>query len=314
MKCLVVHTPHAMKGKVNEYKNYIKTTLEQKFEVVDFLESAYREHTPIIASSACGIYDCIVALGGDGTLNEVINGIAEKENKPTIGFLPLGTVNDLARSLKIPRKLDKALRVIIDGHTFKHDIFKANDKYGIYVLAAGLLTSCSYITVQENKKRYGWYAYAFEALKELFRKHRLKMKLTCDDKTVFEGHYAFVLLANSNSVAGMNVNKNADLNDGFIDVVLLRQFSFLKITNLISILRLVKVFLFKIKKIKNTKFFAHIQAKEILIENYSNSNLNLDGEYGGNAAKINLKMLKEEVEIFAPQKNKSIKKHLTKKF
>ena len=313
MKCLVVHTPHAMKGKVEHYKQHIKKTLNQKFEVVDFLESKYREHTPLIASSACGVYDCVIALGGDGTLNEVINGIAEKENKPIVGFLPCGTVNDLARSLKIPRKLDKALKVITDGYTFKHDIFKANDKYGIYVLTAGLLTSCSYIAGQENKRRYGWYAYAYEAIKELFRKHRLKMKLTCDNKTVFDGHFAFVLLANSNSVAGMNVNKNADLNDGVIDVGLLRQFKFFKITNLISLIRLVKVFLFKIKKIKNTKFFAHIEAKEILIENYSNSKLNLDGEYGGNSSSITLKMLKEEIEIFAPLKNKSIKKHLVKK-
>ncbi|MDD4211377.1 MAG: diacylglycerol kinase family lipid kinase [Clostridia bacterium] len=300
MKCLIIYTPHAMKGQVKKYKQQIRTTLKQKFKVVDFLESKYTTNTSDIASSACGIYDCVIALGGDGTFNEVINGIAEKENKPVLAFLPCGTVNDLARSLKIPRKLDAALKVILDGHTFKHDIFKINNRYGIYVVAAGILTGCSYITGQENKRRFGWYAYAYEALKELFRKNSIRMKITCDKKT-FDGSYAVMLLANSNSVAGINVNKNADLNDGLIDVILLRQFRFMKITNLISALRLIKIFIFKIKKIKNTKYFAHLKASEVTIENYSSSKLNVDGEYGGNDSIIKLKMLKEEIEIFAPK-------------
>lgn len=300
MKCLIIYTPHAMKGQVKKYKQQIRTTLKQKFKVVDFLESKYTTHASDIASSACGIYDCVIALGGDGTFNEVINGIAEKENKPVLAFLPCGTVNDLARSLKIPRKLDAALKVILDGHTFKHDIFKINNRYGIYVVAAGILTGCSYITGQENKRRFGWYAYAYEALKELFRKNSIRMKITCDKKT-FDGSYAVMLLANSNSVAGINVNKNADLNDGLIDVILLRQFRFMKITNLISALRLIKIFIFKIKKIKNTKYFAHLKASEVTIENYSSSKLNVDGEYGGNDSIIKLKMLKEEIEIFAPK-------------
>ena len=100
MKCLIIYTPHAMKGQVKKYKQQIRTTLKQKFKVVDFLESKYTTHASDIASSACGIYDCVIALGGDGTFNEVINGIAEKENKPVLAFLPCGTVNDLARSLK----------------------------------------------------------------------------------------------------------------------------------------------------------------------------------------------------------------------
>ena len=312
MKCLVIHTPHAMKGKVSKYKNQIETTLKQKFEVVDFLESQYRTHTSLIASSACGVYDCVVALGGDGTLNEVINGIAQKEHRPMVAFLPCGTVNDFARSLHIPRKLSSALKVITDGYTFKHDIFAINGRYGIYALAFGILTSCSYVTGQENKRRYGWLAYAYEAVRELFRKNRLRMKITCDKK-IFDGNYAFALFANSNSVAGIPVNQNADLNDGLIDVVLLRQFRFLKITNLISALRLIKIFIFKIKKIKNTKYFAHIKASEITIENYSHSKLNLDGEFGGNDENIKITMLKEEIEIFAPNTNMNIKKYLIKK-
>jgi diacylglycerol kinase (ATP) len=302
-----------MKGKVKKYKQKIKNTLHQKFTTVDFLESKYKHHTSELASSACGIYDCLIALGGDGTFNEVVNGIANKHNKPTIGFLPCGTVNDLARSLGISRRLNKSLKVILDGYTFNHDVFKVNNRYGIYVLAAGILTSCSYLAGQQKKRRFGWYAYAFEALKVMFRKNRLDVEITCDDKT-FEGRFAFLLLANSNSVAGLNVNKNAELNDGYIDVVLLRQFGFLKITNLISALRLLKIFTFKIKKLKNTKYFVRLTAKNIQIKNKSQASFNLDGEYGGNSKNINLSMLKQEVEILVPRTNKNIKPYTVKKF
>lgn len=314
MNCLIIHTPHAMKGNVNKYKTYIKQTLRQRFDEIHFMESKYRHHASVLASDACGVYDCVIALGGDGTFNEVLNGIAEKENKPMVGFLPCGTVNDLARSLGISRKLNKALDVIVEGNTFKHDVFKVNNRYGIYVVAAGILTSCSYITGQETKRRYGWYAYAYEALKELFRKQRMTMKITCDNNQIFEGTFAFMVLSNSNSVAGMNVNKNAQLNDGLVDVVLLRQFSCLKITNLISAIRLIKLFLFKIKSIKTRKYFVHIQAKKVEIQNYTNANLNLDGEFGGNDRVVNLEMLKEEVEIFVPNKNKAVRPYLTKRF
>lgn len=313
MKCVIIHTPHAMKSKIGHYKSYIRDKLFQKFDVVDFWESKYRNHTSILASEACQKYDCIIALGGDGTFNEVLNGIAEKENKPTVGFLPCGTVNDLARSLGISRKLNKALDVILEGKTFKHDVFKVNDRYGIYVVAAGLLTGSSYIAGQENKRRYGWYAYAYEGIKELFRKNRMTMKLECDGQ-IFEGNFAFMFLSNSNSIAGMPVNKNADLNDGLIDVVLMRQFGFLKITNLISVIRLIKLFLLKIKKIKTGKYFVHIRAKNVTVYNYTSAKLNVDGEYGGNENLVNLTMLKEEIEIFVPNKNKKVSPYLIEKF
>jgi diacylglycerol kinase (ATP) len=313
MKCVVIHTPHAMKNKVEQFKPYIKSRLRLKFDVVDFWKSEYRNHTSILAKQACGQYDTIIALGGDGTFNEVLNGIAEQENKPNVGFLPCGTVNDLARSLGISRKLDKALNVILGGNTFKHDVFKINNRYGIYVVAAGLLTGSSYIAGQDNKRRYGWYAYAYEGLKELFRKNRMTMKLECDNE-VFEGNFAFMFLSNSNSIAGMPVNKNADLNDGLIDVVLMRQFQFFKITNLISVIRLVKLFLLKIKKIKTGKYFVHIRAKEVTIHNYTGANMNIDGEFGGNNKLYHLSMLKEEVEIFVPNKNKKVTPYLVNKF
>ena len=175
----------------------------------------------------------------------------------------------------------------------------------MYVVAAGLLTESSYTADQKNKSRFGWLAYMWTAIKKLFIKNRMTMKIECDNE-VFEGNFAFVFLANTNSIAGLPLNKNADLNDGKVDVVLMRQFQFLKITNLISVLRLLKLYILKIKKIKTGKYFVHILAKDVKIHNYTGASINIDGEFGGKDKILNLTTLKEEIGIYVPAKNKRV--------
>ncbi|MGD9901495.1 MAG: diacylglycerol kinase family protein [Spirochaetales bacterium] len=313
MKCAVIYNPYAKKGNFEKNKDLITKALKQKFEVVDFIKSEYNKHTSQIAAFCCGNYDVIVAAGGDGTFNEVVNGIAQKENKPTVAFLPCGTVNDMAHSLGIPKNTEKALDIILNGTAFKHDAFKINDSYGIYVFTAGLFTSCTYKTNQEHKRRFGWFAYAFKGLTELFRLNNLKLEVKVDDKD-YNGNFAFIMLANSNSVAGFNVNKGAALNDGLVDVVLMRQCKILGLTNLITSLRLIKLFLFGIKSFKRSKRVTVLNAKRVSIKNLSQSKFNLDGEFAGKEDEYNIELLKQEIEIFVPGKNPSTKNHLIKKF
>jgi|LGOV01.1.fsa_nt_gb diacylglycerol kinase (ATP) len=313
MKCVVIYNPFAKKGKIKDNKQLIKDTLLQKFEEVDFLESEYNNHTSELAASACGVYDVIVAAGGDGTFNEVVNGIAEKENKPMVAFLPCGTVNDVARSLGIPKNIEGALQVILGGKAFKHDIFKANDRYGVYVLTAGLFSRSTYITDQEKKRKFGWLAYFAQGFKDLFRPNNIRIKITCDNNDSIEDNFAFIMLANSNSVAGFHVNENATLNDGLVDVVLIKQSRILSLTNLFSGLRLVKLFLFRIRSLKNDVRVTHVEAKNVSIKNYSDAEFNMDGELGGKGD-IEFKMLKEEILVFVPDNQDSTKNHLIKVF
>ena len=269
MKCAVIYNPFGKRGTIDEQKDFIEKTLKKKFDTVDFLQTQRPKHASELARSACGIYDVIAIAGGDGTFNEVVNGVAEQENKPALAFLPCGTVNDMARSLSIPKNLKRALSVLLDGNSFKHDVFRVNDGYGIYVLTSGLFTSSTYSTKQHHKRRFGWYAYFAKGFRSLFVPNNLKMTITCDG-VEYDDDYAFVLFANSNSVAGFNVNRGAVLNDGIIDVVLMRQSKFIGLTNLISALRLVMLFVFKIKSLKRDKRTKILQAKHITIKNHSN--------------------------------------------
>ena len=86
-------------------------------------------------------FNLIIAAGGDGTINEVVNGIAPLKHRPKLGIIPAGTTNDYARALKIPRESPiEAAKVIANGKTVKMDIGRANDKYFVNIAAGGLLS------------------------------------------------------------------------------------------------------------------------------------------------------------------------------
>ena len=221
MKCLFVYNPNSGKGKFKKKQDFIVKKLSQKFSVVDVMQTERVGHAKEIAQSACGKYDVLVCAGGDGTLSEVVSGIAEKENRPMIGYLPAGTVNDVAHSLAIPKKLDKALDHIINGKPFAHDIFKAGDHYGIYVCCAGLFTETSYATGQSSKRKLGkLYVYLFA--RKMFTTKSIPIKLTFEGGEI-ETSCAMLLIANSRCVASFPVNKKASLQDGLVDIVLVKE-------------------------------------------------------------------------------------------
>ena len=97
----------------------------KKFDEVACLATTKAGDAGLYAKEACGYYDVLVVSGGDGTVNEVINAIADMPNRPQIGYIPTGTTNDLAHSLGIPKDLKKAMKIILDGHYVNHDIFQS---------------------------------------------------------------------------------------------------------------------------------------------------------------------------------------------
>src|SRR5690606_10168770 len=89
-------------------------------------------------------FDLVIAAGGDGTLNEVVSGLAKHEKRPPLGILPLGTTNDFARAHGIPRMWTDACDLIIRGYTRPIDVGRADDKYFINIAGGGSLTELTY--------------------------------------------------------------------------------------------------------------------------------------------------------------------------
>ena len=170
------------------------------------------------------VYDIVACLGGDGTLNETISGILKSKSGIPIGYIPAGSTNDFAQSMKLPNTPKKAAEVIAKGSPKKVDIGLFNEKRNFsYVAAFGIFTAASYNVPQEFKNILGHTAYLLGGVKEIgnIKSHHVKIKL--DDREI-EGDYIFGAVANSTSIAGI-VKLNEDLvdfNDGVFEVGLIK--------------------------------------------------------------------------------------------
>lgn len=276
MKCIFIYNPHSGKGKISKHESFIVSELKKKYDVVSVAPTQYAGHAYTLATDACTKYDCIIVGGGDGTLNEVINAIAKQETSPIIGYIPAGTVNDCARTLGISKNLKKAVKNIINGTVKKCDLLQINDSYGIYVCCTGVFTNSSYATKQKNKNKLGKIAYFLHGIKSLFKQRPVHITAVTNEEK-YEDNTALMLLLNSKSVAGFNVNSKAKIDDGIVDVVIVRNKNNKKIT-FGAMLSVFRVFLFGINHIKNNKRFFKIQTNQINITCDNSTPINVDGE------------------------------------
>lgn len=304
-KCLFVYNPFSGRGKIAKKEKQIVSMLETKFEV-DVVVSEYAGHIGDIVKERGEKYDLIVVSGGDGTLNEIVNSLALLSKKPRLGYIPTGTVNDVAHSLYIPRNIKKAVKNILEGQVYKHDIFRMNDRYGIYVCCAGLFTETSYATNQKAKKKIGKIAYAFHGLKKIFVTPSVNLKLTYDQGEI-DGKFAFMLFLNSRSVAGMRINRRALLNDGLIDVILVR--SKKDIVNIPAIARVALLFIRGVPK-KSSKGIEFLRLNKFTVATSSDTIINLDGEKIG-AGSFEFEVIRQGVDIIVPNLKK-LKKNTAK--
>jgi YegS/Rv2252/BmrU family lipid kinase len=174
---------------------------------------------------SCGSdYDLVVCYGGDGTLSELVNGLARIEGEPpTFGFITAGTSNDFARTVSMPSHIKRAVAKIVNGTELPLDFGGFNDRFFIYVAAFGLFSSVSYVVPQGAKKAFGHLAYVAEGAKQSLDIPSYTMTVEYDDKSV-TGEFAVGLVANSTSVAGMfKVDRGVvRLDDGKFELILVK--------------------------------------------------------------------------------------------
>lgn len=236
-------------------------------------------------------FDIIIAVGGDGTLNEVVAGVSGFENKPKIGLIPMGTTNDFARAVHIPRDIDKAVDIIIAGNSIPVDVGRVNDRYFINIAGGGRITELTYEVPSKLKTVLGQLAYYLKGIEMLPSIKATKMRIEYDGE-VFDDEAMMVLIALTNSVGGFEkLAPDASINDGFFSVFILKKCNvadFVKIVSLAS----------RGEHMKDPHLI-YAKAKEIKITSDDKVQLNLDGEYGGDvpADFINLK---RHIELFVP--------------
>ena len=239
-------------------------------------------------------FDLVIAAGGDGTINEVVNGIAPLKHRPKMAIIPTGTTNDFARALKIPRGNPvAAAKVIGKNQMVKMDIGRArNDTYFINIAAAGSLTELTYSVPSQLKTTVGYLAYLAKGAELLPQVSKVPVKIT-HDEGVFDGEASMIFAAITNSVGGFEqIAPDAKLDDGLFTLIIV------KTANLLHLLSLIRLLLSG-KHIYD-KRIEYIKTSKIVIEPQSDKRMmiNLDGEYGGDAP-ITLTNLKNHITFFA---------------
>lgn len=238
-------------------------------------------------------FNLIIAAGGDGTINEVVNGIAPLKHRPKLGIIPAGTTNDYARALKIPRESPiEAAKVIANGKTVKMDIGRANDKYFVNIAAGGLLSELTYAVPSEFKTLFGYLAYLVKGAELLPRVKPINMHLEYDGG-VYDGKASMFFLALTNSVGGFEqIVPDASLDDGKFTLIVV------KTSNLLEMMRLITMVLNGGKHINDANILYVKTSKLVAKPVDEKMMINIDGEYGGDAP-MKFKNLKRHIEIFA---------------
>ena len=225
MSLTLIINPYANRWKCGRKINAIKKHLDERYIEYKLYETEYKGHAIQLAHKAIlSGQTNIIAVGGDGTVNEVINGILS--DKPyhkvlkscRVGIIPLGTANDLAYQLRIPSDINKAIQIITDKHTRKIDIGVVNERYFINNSAVGLETEVTLTNEQINIVK-GTIRYLLAAVLTIIKRPTWQTTITWNDHQ-YTGSLTLVSVGNSNRTGGIfYMTPNAILDDGMLDFI-----------------------------------------------------------------------------------------------
>ncbi len=236
-------------------------------------------------------YDVIACCGGDGTLNEVINGVLASGKEVNIGYIPTGTTNDFASSVGIPTSIQKAAELIATGEPRKIDVGMCRDKYFSYVASFGAFTAASYGASQAVKNVLGHFAYVLDGMTELTKIKPIDLKFEVNGET-YAGEYCFGGITNSTSVAGIVKLKSdhVDMSDGLFEVVMVKMPK--NIADINAIVTAVTT-----SKFENCRMIDYFRTETIKITFPENMSMTLDGEEFRCGGNIRIKNLKQKISI-----------------
>jgi diacylglycerol kinase (ATP) len=237
-------------------------------------------------------FDLIIAAGGDGTLYEVLNGMAERDGRPPLGIIPSGTTNDFARAIHLPVKnIKKACEIIVQGTPTSIDIGKINSRYFINIAGGGALTNLTYEVPSKLKTIMGQLAYYVKGIEKLPFIRPSRVRIETENKVIDEDIMLF-LIANSNSVGGLErLAPKASLTDGKFDCIVLRK------TTLPEFIR-IATHVIRGDHI-NEPDVLYFQTKHLKVTSSSKVMLNLDGELGGELP-MEFKVLHKHIKVIMP--------------
>ena len=224
-KLMLIVNPSAGRGGYRYYfGEAMKTLADGGFRTELFFTGGPEDATEF-AKAYAAEFDAVACVGGDGTLSEVIGGLMKIPNPPPIGYIPMGTTNDVASTIGLPKNdTIGAARRIVEGTPHPFDVGGfGKDRYFAYIAAFGAFTEVSYATPQDQKRALGHLAYVLQGAQQLGKIEKLPVRVEYDDG-VFEGELVYGSMSNSTSVAGIVRLRDemVSLGDGMSELVLVQ--------------------------------------------------------------------------------------------
>lgn len=233
-------------------------------------------------------FEKIVAAGGDGTINEVVNGIAGSDAK--LGLLPMGTVNVFAGELGLPaNNLEQCWEIIRSDHVRMIDLPSANQKYFVQLAGVGLDAQVVQETSASLKKNFGPLSYLISAAQVSMRKPP-RLGIESADTDVREG--SFVLIGNGRKYGGpFPFFKQAQLDDGLLDVIVFKQLGYLEIIKYLQ-----DVFFSSEIRLPEVEYF---QTRKLRVTSHQEVPVELDGEFAG-VCPVEFEMREHGLRVLTP--------------
>ena len=222
-KMLFIMNPFAGQKKANRYLPEILLMFTQAgYEIITFMTTGTGSAAKMAELRSRDV-DLVVCCGGDGTLNETVTGIIRAGATTPIGYIPAGSTNDFASSLKLSGNVLQAARDILEGQPVAYDVGKFGERYFSYVASFGAFTKSSYTVPQNIKNALGHTAYILGGISELsqIKNEHIRMEI---DGQVVEDDYLFGAICNSTSIGGILTldPKRVDMGDGLFEILLVR--------------------------------------------------------------------------------------------
>lgn len=288
MKILLVYNKYSGKGLKEGKLEKIVESLKEKFdEVVCHVTEEAGDITEYIKANGSD-FDNILALGGDGSIHEAINGVMFLEKKPIMSFIPLGTCNDFVKNFGY-KNIKKSLKIIKNGVPADIDINVANDIYFTYALAFGEETNMSYDVSHKKKRRFGKIVYYMYGFKQIFKKASY-VSFTFDGKE-YKNSFLFIA-TKTKHIGGFRKGGKVYFDSGDIDVCIIR-----KQWKPIALFKFIRYVLFNRAKYK-------FKLKEFDIINDEVTPYNIDGDHLGDFDKCHIKVINKALKVLTTKKIK----------
>ena len=287
-KAMVIINPTSGGEQALNYKEKIENKAKEYFEVVEtrITEKAL-DATHFAEEAAKEKYEAVIVFGGDGTVNEVISGIAEKEYIPKLGIIPGGTGNLITKLVQIDQDIDKEIESLDFNLTNKIDIGKANDHYFGYIFSVGSLPEAIHNVEIEDKTKFGMFAYAINTVKSVIRDEVFNIKVETENGN-YEGEASQVLVLLSNYFSDKKIFDENKV--GYANILILKDASIFSKLSLIPDL-------LKGDVVENDSI-EYIKAKTIKISSDIEIESDIDGDQSDDLP-AEIKVLGNHIEIYS---------------